>query len=173
MKHLILFFTRRGQNYVGESIVDLKKGNAEVLAEYINEAVDGELFEIVTVKSYSDDYETCTQEAKTELREGARPRLRNYVDDISDYDHIFIVAPNWWGIYPMAVYSQIEKLDFTGHKVHYVVTHEGSGLGSVPKTLSVYCKGADIGHGLAVQGSNVDSSQEEVKAWARKAVESD
>lgn len=56
----------------------------------------------------------CIEEAKAELRAKARPELKVYLDDISDYDNIFVVGPNWWGIYPMALYNQLERLDFTG-----------------------------------------------------------
>lgn len=104
------------------------------------------------------------------IRAKARPELKEMLDDISDYDNIFVVGPNWWGIYPMALYTQLEALDFSGKTVHYVVTHEGSGLGGVPKTMSASCKGAKIGSSLAVHGGSVPSSKAQVENWAKKAV---
>lgn len=170
MKSLVIYYSRRGQNYVRGKIENLNKGNAELIAEFIKDAVGADIFEVDTVKPYSTDYMTCTEEAKAELKEKKRPELKNYLDDIDSYDNIFLVAPNWWGVYPMAVYTQIERLDFSGKTVHYVVTHEGSGLGGVPKTIESSCKGAKIGESLAVQGGDVPNSREKVESWAKKAL---
>ncbi|MBQ3264275.1 MAG: NAD(P)H-dependent oxidoreductase [Ruminococcus sp.] len=166
MKNLIIYYSRRGQNYVNGSVKNLSKGNAELITEYIKDAVGADVFEVDTVKPYDTDYMVCIEEAKAELRAKARPELKAYLDNISDYDNIFIVGPNWWGIYPMALYAQLERLDFTGKTVHYVVTHEGSGLGGVPKTMKTSCKGAKLGSSLAVHGGSAPSSRSQVKNWA-------
>lgn len=170
MKNLIIYYSRRGQNYVSGSVKNLSKGNAELITQYIADAIGADIFEVDTVKPYDADYMVCIEEAKAELRAKARPELKAYLDDISAYDNIFIVGPNWWGIYPMAMYTQLERLDFSGKTVHFVVTHEGSGLGGVPKTISASCKGAKIGKSLAVQGANAPRSEHEVAAWAKKAI---
>ena len=170
MKNLIIYYSRRGQNYVNGSIKSLAKGNAELITEFIQNAVDADVFEVDTVKPYDKDYMVCIEEAKAELRAKARPELKEMLDDISDYDNSFVVGPNWWGIYPMALYTQLEALDFSGKTVHYVVTHEGSDLGGVPKTIPDACKGAKIGASLAVQGGSAPSSKDQVENWAKKAV---
>ncbi len=94
-KNLIIYFSRRGQNYVNGSIQHLEKGNAELIAGYIEKAVDADIFEVDEVKPYSEDYMTCTEEAKTELREKARPTLKKYLESVEGYDDIFLVGPNW------------------------------------------------------------------------------
>lgn len=170
MKNLIIYYSRRGQNYVNGSIKNLARGNAEVITEFIKDGISADVFEVDTVKPYSEDYMVCIEEAKAELRAKARPELKEYLDDISDYDNIFVVGPNWWGIYPMALYNQLERLDFTGKTVHYVVTHEGSGLGGVPKTMKNACKGAKLGASLAVHGGSASSSRSQVENWAKKAL---
>ena len=170
MKNLVIYYSRRGQNYVNGSVKNLVKGNAEIITEYIKDAVDADVFEVDTVKPYDKDYMVCIEEAKAELRAKARPELKEMLNDISEYDNIFIVGPNWWGIYPMALYTQLEALDFTGKTVHYVVTHEGSGLGGVPKTIPASCKGAKIGKSLAVQGGSAPSSESQVASWVKSTV---
>lgn len=170
MKNLVIYYSRRGQNYVSGSVRNLSKGNAELITEYIADAIGAYTFEVDTVKPYDSDYMVCVEEAKAELRAKARPELKAYLDDISFYDNIFIVGPNWWGIYPMAMYTQLERLDFTGKTVHFVVTHEGSGLGGVPKTIPASCKGAKIGMSLAVQGAYAPRAEAEVAVWAKNAV---
>ena len=70
-KNLIIYYSRKGQNYVNGSIKDLKKGNSEICAEFIQDSVGGDLFEIKPVNDYSEDYQTCTKEAAKELKNHA------------------------------------------------------------------------------------------------------
>ena len=169
-KNLIIYYSRKGENYWNGSIKNIAKGNTEIVAEFIQKAVGGDLFEVDTVKPYSTDYMTCTQEAQRELRAGARPELKKYLDNIEDYDNIFVCGPCWWGTFPMAVFTQLERLDFTGKKVMAVMTHEGSGLGSCERDLKKICKGAAFGKGLAVHGADAARSESTVAAWAKKAI---
>lgn len=100
MANLIVYYSRKGENYWNGSIKNLKKGNTERVAEFIQKAVGGDLFEVETVKPYSADYYECIEEAKAELRANARPEIKGYVGDISKYDTIFVGYPNWWGRCP-------------------------------------------------------------------------
>lgn len=169
-KNLIMYYSRKGENYVNGRIVDLPKGNTEICAEYIQKAVGGDLFEIETVEEYSKDYTTCTQEAKQELQENARPALKHYLEDISAYDNVFVCGPCWWGTYPVAVFTQLEKLNFTGKKVMALMTHEGSGLGNCERDLRKLCKGAAFGSGIAIHGADAVKSEKAVNEWAKKNV---
>ena len=169
-KNLILYYSRKGENYVNGSIVDLKKGNTEICAEFIQKAVGGDLFEIETVHEYSKDYHKCTEEAKQELGMNARPELKQYLDDLTAYENVFICGPCWWGTYPVAVFTQLEKLDFTGKKVMALMTHEGSGLGRSESDLKKICKGAAFGTGMAVHGADAGKSEKAVADWAKKNV---
>ena len=169
-ENLIIYFSREGQNYVAGKVKNLEKGNARLLAEYIQKAVGADVFRVETVRTYSEDYMTCTVEAKEELREKARPELKAYLENLDGYENIFLVGPNWWGVYPMAMYSQLERLDFAGKHVFPVVTHEGSGLGSTMKTLEQVCAGAVLAKGLEVAGSKVPDSEKAVAKWAAKQV---
>ena len=170
VKNLIIYYSRKGENYLNGSIKNIAKGNTEIVAEFIQKAVGGDLFEVDTVKPYSTDYMTCTQEAQRELRAGARPKLKKYFDSIDDYDNIFVCGPCWWGTFPMAVFTQLERLDFTGKKVMAVMTHEGSGLGSCERDLKKICKGASFGKGLAIHGADAARSESTVATWAKKAI---
>ncbi len=169
-KNLIIYYSRKGENYMNGSIVDLKKGNTEICAEYIQQAVGGDLFEIETVNAYSADYHQCTEEASTELKENARPELKKYLEEIAAYDCIFVCGPCWWGTYPMPVFTQLERLDFTGKKVLALMTHEGSGLGNSERDLRKICKGAAFGTGIAVHGADAAEAQAAITDWAKKQV---
>jgi hypothetical protein len=71
----------------------------------------------------------------------------------------------------MAIFSQLERLDFAGKKVLAVMTHEGSGLGSCERDLKKLCPGAAFGKGLAVHGADAAKSEAAVSAWAKQAVQ--
>ncbi len=169
-KNLVIYYSRKGENYVNGNITSIKKGNTEVVAEYIAEAVGADLFEVDTVMPYSDDYMTCIDEAKKELQKHARPELKKMLTDISEYDNIVIAGPCWWGTYPMGIFTQIDALDFTGKKVFAVMTHEGSGQAGSERDLKKYCKGAVIGKSLAVQGGSVASAKADVASWAKDSL---
>ena len=166
-KKLIIYYSRTGENYWNGSIKNIAKGNTEIVAEFIQKAVGGDLFEIETVKTYAADYYTCIEEAQQELRAQARPELKQYLDSIVEYDNVFVCGPCWLGTYPMAMFTQLEKLDWTGKKVLAVMTHEGSGLGSCERDLKKICAGASFGKGLAVHGADASKSENDVAAWAK------
>jgi flavodoxin len=168
--NLIIYYSRNGENYVNGSVKNLSKGNTEIVAEFIQNAVGGDLFEVDTVERYADDYYACIDEAKKGLNDNARPELREYLDSIDEYDNIFVCGPCWWGTFPMAIFSQLERLDFTGKKVMAVMTHEGSGLGSCERDLKKLCTGATFGKGLAVHGADAAKSESTVAAWAKKVI---
>lgn len=167
-KNLIIYYSRKGENYVNGNIKKLSKGNTQICAEYIQKAVGGDLFEVHTKKAYSDDYYECIDEAKQELRTNDRPELEEYLYDISEYDNVFVCGPCWWGTYPMAVFSLLEKLDFSGKKVLALMTHEGSGMGNSERDLRKLCVGATFGTSMAVHGADAAASEAAVAAWAKK-----
>ena len=170
-KNLIIYYSRKGENYVNGRIENLKKGNTEICAEYIQKAIGGHLFEIQTVTDYSKDYHTCTEEAVKEIKSNARPKLKHYLDNIDSYENIFVCGPCWCGTFPMPVFSQLERLNFTGKKVIALMTHEGSGLGNSESDLRKLCKGATFGNGIAIHGANSLKEQETIFAWAKKNVQ--
>ncbi|MCR5539181.1 MAG: flavodoxin, partial [Lachnospiraceae bacterium] len=144
-KNLIIYYSRTGENYVNGGVKTLAKGNTETVAEFIQKAVGGDLFRIETVKEYAADYYACIDEAKDELRQQSRPELKAELGSIDEYENIFVCGPCWWGTFPMAVFTQLEKLDWAGKKVMAVMTHEGSGLGSCERDLKRICEGASFG----------------------------
>lgn len=169
-KNLIIYYSRKGENYVNGGIKNLPKGNTEICAEFIQKAVGGDLFEVQTVKPYAEDYYACIEEAKKELHTDARPELVEYLSDISEYDNVFVLGPCWWGTYPMAVFSQLDSLDFSGKKIMPLMTHEGSGMGSSERDLHRVCQDATFGTSMAVHGADAVESERAVAAWAKKNV---
>ena len=171
MEHiLIVYYSRKGQNYWAGSIRDLPKGNTEIVAEIIQKAVGGDLFEVDTVKPYSADYTTCTQEAQAELRANARPELKAYPDSLDSYDTIFVGYPNWWGTMPMAMFTFLEHYDLSGKRIIPFCTNEGSGMGGSERDLKKICTGAAVERGLSIRGCEAAKSEKKVSDWAKGLV---
>ena len=169
-KILIAYYSRKGQNYVNGSIKSLAKGNTEIVAEFIQKAVGGELFEIDTVKNYPVDYTECTNVAKEEIRQKARPELKKYLPSIDEYDTIFLGYPIWWSVPPMAVSTFLEKYNFGGKKIIPFATHEGSGLGGSVNYIKKIVSNANVANGLAIRGAEAKNSEAEVSNWAKKNI---
>lgn len=164
MKTLIAYFSRSGQNYVSGDIVDLARGNAEVLAEFAAEATGGDLFRIERAEPYPEDYHRCTDEAAREKGAGARPKLVADVD-LTPYDRVVLIYPNWWGTMPMPVYSFFDAHDWAGKAIWPLCTHEGSGLSHTPEDIARACPGANVMPGLAVLGSTAPRAAAQVRSW--------
>lgn len=163
-KTLIAYFSRAGNNYVGGSIINLPIGNTETAAKMIEELIGGDLFQISPVKTYSEDYNTCTEEAKKELRADARPELASYPESIHGYDTIILGYPNWWGTMPMPVWTFLERFDFSGKTILPLCTHEGSGMGHSEADIKKLCPGATVKKGLAIRGGSVKNAGKEIAA---------
>ena len=71
-------------------------GNTQHVAEYIARQTDGTLFRIEPVKPYPTEYTPCTEVAKKEKEDNARPVIKNKVEDWDSYDTVFIGCPVWW-----------------------------------------------------------------------------
>ena len=163
-KKLVAYFSHKGENYSKGKIVNLKKGNTEIAAEIISSIIEADIFEIVADKKYPIKYDNCIEIAKKELRENSRPKLKDNID-IKEYDIIFVGYPNWWGTMPMPVWTFLEEKDFTNKKVLPFCTHEGSGLGKSESDIKKLTGGAEVLKGLAINGSEVNNSEKQIKKW--------
>ena len=166
---LIAYFSRKGRNYRGGTIVDLPVGNTEVAARIVQSLTGGDLFRIETVRPYPDDYQETTEVAQYELSEDARPAILGRVERPGDYDVVLLGYPNWWGTLPMAVRTFLDAHDLSGKTVLPFCTHEGSGLGGSERDLRQACPGARVLDGLAIRGGRVAESQPAIAAWLRAA----
>lgn len=170
MATLIIYYSRKGENYWNGTIKNLAKGNTEIAAEFIKNAVGGDLFEVQTVREYAKDYYACIDEAQRELRARARPPIKAFPEDIDRYDNIFIGYPNWWGTMPMAMFTLLEHFDWAGRKIIPFCTNEGSGMGSSERDLAKACPGATIARGLSIHGAETLQSEKKIADWAKKSM---
>ncbi len=164
-KTLIAFFSRADENYFGGAMRYVKVGNTEIVVNGMKELIDADSFKIEMKDPYSPVYMTCIDEAKADLRANARPELTNYPDSIDAYDTIVLAYPNYWGTFPMAVATFLERYDFSGKTILPLCTNEGSGMGSSERDIKKYAKGAEVRRGLAITGSQAAQSRSAVQKW--------
>lgn len=168
MAVLIVYFSRRGENYVSGQLKKLSVGNTEVAAEMIQQLTQAELFRLEPVQAYSDDYNDCIAEAQADQRRDARPELKRYPESLNNYETIYLGYPNYWGTMPMCVFTFLERFDFTSKTILPFCTHEGSGMGRSETDVKRLCPGATIKKGLALQGGSVQSAKADIEKWLKK-----
>lgn len=154
----------------GMKIANQAKGNTRQAAEFIQNAVGGDLFSIETVQSYPHDHMKTIQIAQEELDENARPALKELPEHWNDYDIIYLGYPNWWNTFPMAVATFVESLDWSGKTIIPFCTNEGSGLGASIRDLKRLAPKAKILDGVSFTGHQVASCEKKIVRWAKEAL---
>ena len=163
-RSMIIYFSRADENYFGGSMKYIEKGNTEVIAEYIKDITNGDMFKVEPLNPYSANYMECIEEAKVRTREHNAP-IKENVPDISSYEVIYVGSPVYWGGMPEELFTALKGLDFSGKIIRPFVTHEGSGLSSIPNQLKEICVGDTVTDGIAITGSSVNSARSKIENW--------
>lgn len=159
-KSLVIYFSRADENY---AVGYVNKGNTEYIAEYVKDIVGADLFKVEPLIPYNKEYNKCILEAKQ--RVGNAP-IKNKINDISQYEVIYIMTPVYWGSYAPEIETAIKDLDFTGKIVRIVTTHEGSGLANVVEDIKKICAGANIlNDSIAIKGTDCISARGKIEDW--------
>jgi flavodoxin len=165
MAKLIAFYSRADENYFGGSMKYIEVGNTEKAAKMLAELTGADIFKIEQKEPYSANYRACVEQARKDKQENARPELVALPEDFDKYNEIYLGYPNYCGTMPMAVYTFLESLDFSGKKIHPFCTHEGGGLAGTERDIQKAAKGAVVEKGLAIHGSSVDSARNALQKW--------
>lgn len=117
------------------------------------------MFEIEAVTLYPDTYDGLLEVSQQEMDENTRPEIAGIVDNMEDYDTVFIGFPIWWGDMPMIVYNFMESYDFSGKTVIPFFTHCGSGLSRTESAIEEIT-GATMLDGFAISGETAQNDRE-------------
>lgn len=132
-------------------------GRVRAVADMIQENVGGDLFSIHTSVVYPTDGGELIDYAAEEQDENARPELTSHIDNLDQYDTIFIGYPNWWADLPMAVYSFFDEYDFSGKTIIPFNVHNGSRFSRTIQTIEELEPNATIVEdGFTVSEQTVD-----------------
>ena len=164
-KTLIAYFSRADENYFGGAMRYVKVGNTEIVSNLMKEMLPADTFKIEMKEPYSPVYMTCIEEAKQHLRANARPELESVPESIDGYDTVILAYPNYWGTMPMAVFTFLERFDFSGKTILPLCTNEGSGMGGSERDIKRLCPGATVKAGLSITGSSAANAAGSVKRW--------
>ena len=143
-------------------------GNTRAVAQEIQKATGGDLFEIVPVKPYSSDYKTVVAEAKEQIKTETWPALKNNVANIADYDLILIGAPNWWSTIAPPVTTFLKTHDLSGKKVAPFITHGSGGVARTVDDIRALTPKSIALDAFAAPGKEVSKSLTKVHTWLRK-----
>lgn len=147
----------------------LSPGNAELIANWIAEETGGDLFSIKTQNKYSSDYDECLNQARKERDNNERPALVERVNNIDDYDVIFLGFPNWWYTCPMAVFTFVESYDLSGKTIIPFCTHGTGGLLRTIRDLkNLLPENCEVLEPIGVYRPEVKNSKSKVLDWLRK-----
>lgn len=164
-KILIVYFSRTGYNYPNQW---LDIGHTARVAGYISELTRGDRFEIVPVVPYPDNYQETVSIAREEYDSNARPAITGRVENMDEYDTVFIGGPVWHMAMPMIIRTFYESYDLSGKTLIPFSTHAGSGLADCERLARSYYPDNTILDGLAVQGTNSQNARPDVEAWLRR-----
>lgn len=139
-------------------------GNTESAAIEIQNQVGGDLFAIHTVQTYPVNHRECSAIAEEEMRSDARPELSTHVENMEQYDTVYIGYPIWWYIEPMAIRTFLEEYDFTGKTVIPFCTTLGAGISESEENIASLASGATVLEGLTLRTGRQDMS-EDISSW--------
>ena len=133
-------------------------GNTESAAMEIQKQVGGDLFAIKTVKTYPVSHRECSAIAEEEMRSDARPELSTHVENMADYDTIYIGYPIWWYQEPMAIRSFLEEYNFSGKTVIPFCTSLGAGVSESEDNIKSLLPDATVLSGVTLRTGRQDMS---------------
>lgn len=142
------------------------KGLVRILAENIQERTGGDLFSIQTSVDYPGDIDALIDYAAGEQDESARPELTSHIENLEQYDTVFIGYPNWWYDMPMVLYSFFEEYNFSGKTIIPFNSHNGSRFSSTIDIIEeLEPEATVIKEGFTVNQSDVPDAMGDIAAW--------
>lgn len=143
-------------------------GNTEFIANEVQKNIGGDLFKIETVQTYPNIHDDLLEFAYNEKNEDARPALISKIENMDDYDVVFVGYPNWNADLPMPLYTFFDEYDFSGKTIIPFVTHGGSSFSATINTIKELEPNAVVvEEGLSVSRNNIASAESDVKEWTK------
>lgn len=133
-------------------------GNTEAVAQQIAELTGGTLAEIQRQEEYGD----LQTEAEAEIQEGARPAITVSVDNVKDYDTIFVGYPIWWEEAPAMIATFLESYDFAGKTIVPFCTSSSDSIDNSLHIFTELCPDATIAQALTA------NSEADIQPWLQE-----
>lgn len=141
-------------------------GRLRAVADMIQENTGGDLFSIQTAVVYPADGGDLIDYAAQEQDEDARPELTSHIENLDQYDTIFVGFPTWWYDMPQALYSFFDEYDFSGKTIIPFNVHNGSRFSGTISTIKELEPDASVVEdGFTVSERNVADAAGDVAEW--------
>ena len=141
-------------------------GNTKSLAEKIAEESGADIFEIIPEEPYTSDdlnYNNSDCRANKEQNdENARPAISTKIENIENYDTVFIGYPIWWGTMPKIINTFLESYDLSGKTIMPFCTSGGSGISSSVSAIRGICTSSTVTEGF--RGTSGTQSAQ-IRTW--------
>ncbi|KIR03631.1 Flavodoxin [Lachnospiraceae bacterium TWA4] len=141
-------------------------GTTEQIAKLIGEILDADMHQIIAKAPYTDEDRDYTNNSsrcnREQADETARPEIDGNVENLEQYDTIFLGYPIWHGQAPRIISTFIESYDFSDKIIIPFCTSHSSGIGSSADNLHELVQGATWKEG---ERFSVDSDKQEVQKW--------
>lgn len=145
---------------------DVRYGNVEYVAHLIADATDADLWRIETEHQYPLEHDALLDAAADEQDANARPVLVGTVENLEQYDRIFLGFPNWWYDLPMPLYSFLESYDLSSKEIMPFTVHGGSGFSGALNTIAELQPEALVyENGLSISRNAVTDCETQVAEW--------
>jgi len=151
-----------------------RTNNTKAIAEIIHSKVGGDLVVIELEKPYPQDYKATVAQVSKENESGFLPLLKTKIDNIGQYDVVFVGFPTWGMALPPPVKSFLRQYDLKGKTIIPFNTNAGYGIGSTFDTVRELCRESKILDGFTMKGGiERDGELLVIKNQKRKQAESD
>ena len=152
------------QYFKGERV-----GSTEKFAKIIAEQTKGDIFRVETEIPYPTEHEALVDFAETEKDRGEKPKLKNHIGNLQEYDTIFLGYPIWWYGLPMPVLSFLDEYDLSEKNIIPFSTHGGSRFSGTISELADLEPNAKINkNGLTISRGRMENSDKDIIAWLKE-----
>lgn len=141
-------------------------GVTKKLAERISKIAGADLHEIVPKEIYTDeDLSWMNENSRSSIEmknKSFRPEIANKINNIDDYDTIYVGFPIWWYVAPTIINTFLESYNLTGKTIIPFATSGESLMGNTNEELKNSCKGSVLKEGRRF---DIKDNDEIIKNW--------
>lgn len=140
-------------------------GNTRQVAEDIKNLTEADIFEIIPVEPYPEDYDEVVAQARRERESGYKPPLKAKVANLVEYDVVFVGFPIWGTTIPNTILTFLTENNMAGKTVIPFCTHAGYGKGRSFTAVQELCPGATFAEGFDMEGDDVKDAEPQLRKW--------
>lgn len=146
-----------------------QSGHTKALANVIQKNTGADIFELELASPYPDNYNQMTEQVGKEQADHITPKLSKKIENINDYDTIFIGSPIWRSSLAPPMASFITSYDLSGKTILPFFTSDSGTLGnSVSVINSLVSSDVTVLDALVVQGSDATNAESTVDDWLKE-----